>query len=118
MDAWRFESVLASRVVLCGGMEAGCALAQALAGPVTAVDPSVLVLGTSDAALSNLLVPLLQRHLYNELMGLQAGRADIMTVESVAAATLRGIAGLGINRAFECGTVPYASGIHRSSGSC
>jgi len=84
-------------------------LARALAGLVAAVDPSVLVLGTSDRSFSELLKPLLQRHLYNELIGLQASSADILMVDDVEMATLRGIAGLGINQAFAHGALPGSS---------
>jgi len=78
-------------------------LARSLTGLVAAIDPHTVVLGTASREFSALIHPLLQRHLYAELIGLDAGDAGIAIADDVATSTLRGIAGLVIERFFRDG---------------
>ncbi len=78
-------------------------LARALSGLVAAVDPHTLALGTPDTAFSQLLHKLLERHLYTELIGMNACDARVSVADVVEVTTLKGIAGLVIDRAFSSG---------------
>jgi len=78
-------------------------LARALAGIVAALDPEVLVVGSADRAFSELLRPLLQRHLRAELMGLDARDTEVLIADPVDLTTLKGMAGLVIDEAFRTG---------------
>lgn len=78
-------------------------IARAISGLVAAMDPKVVVVGTAHRQLSELLAPLLRRHLYNELIGLQASEANILAVEDVETASLRGAGGLVLDEAYRMG---------------
>lgn len=78
-------------------------LARALSGLVAVVDPHILALGTPDREFSQLLHELLERHLYTELIGMNACDAKVTVADVVEVTTIKGIAGLVIDRAFSSG---------------
>lgn len=75
-------------------------IATVLAGFVAALDPQAVILGTPNPAFSTLIRPLLQQHLYEELIGMEPAGAEILIAETVEEGSLKGIAGLVIERAF------------------
>jgi len=78
-------------------------LARALTGTIATLDPEALVIGSSSKAFSELVQPLLQRHLYTELMGFEAREAEIVIGEPTRSTTLTGVAGMVVERVFESG---------------
>lgn len=75
-------------------------LARSLAGLVTALDPTALVLGASDQALAEHLAELLRRHLDHELLGLSASGVQITAAGDAHSAVLRGAAAVIMERSF------------------
>lgn|GEM_PF-1445372 len=75
-------------------------IATVLAGFVAALDPQAVILGTPNPDFSGLIRPLLQQHLYEELIGMEPAGAEILIAETVEEGSLKGIAGLVIERAF------------------
>lgn len=88
-------------VSLLGG--AARRLARAIAGVVAAIDPLFVVLGSGNRAFSERMQPLLQRHLFTELMGLNVGHAEIRIADAIQNSTIKGIGGLVIDRALRDG---------------
>jgi len=80
--------------------EAVSRIATVLAGLVAALDPEAVILGTPNQEFSTLIRPLLQQHLYEELIGMEPAGAEILIAETVEEGSIRGIAGLVIDRAF------------------
>jgi len=78
-------------------------LARAIAGVVAAIDPMCVVVGSGSRGFSERMQPLLQRHLFSELMGLNVGHAEIRIADAIQSSTIKGIAGLVIDRAFRGG---------------
>lgn len=78
-------------------------LAGYLAGLVVAVDPQVLVLGTGDRELSGMIQKHLRRHLYAELIGLDASDTEILVADPVELSTPKGIGGLVLDDCFRRG---------------
>jgi predicted NBD/HSP70 family sugar kinase len=78
-------------------------LARAVAGIVAAIDPEVLVVGSADRAFSEILRPLLQRHLRAELMGLNARDTEVLIADPVDQTTIKGVAAVVIDNAFRLG---------------
>ncbi len=78
-------------------------LARAIAGVVAAIDPLYVVIGSGSRAFSERMQPLLQRHLFSELMGLNVGHSEIRIADAIQNSTIKGIAGLVIDRAFRDG---------------
>jgi len=72
---------------------------------LAALDPEALLLGTPDPALSRILCDLLQRRLDVELMGLGSQKVQLIVAAADTRATLRGIAGLVIDRCFRSGNL-------------
>jgi len=75
-------------------------IATVLAGFVAALDPQAVILGTPNRDFSTLIRPLLQQHLYEELIGMEPAGAEILIAETVEEGALKGIAGLVIERSF------------------
>ena len=83
-------------------------LARALAETVATIDPEVLVIGSADRAFSELLCPLLQRHLGDELMGLDARDTEVLIADPVEQTTIKGVAAVVIDKAFRLGPASRA----------
>jgi len=79
-------------------------LALALTGIIAVIDPAAILLATADKTLTKLLRPHLQRHLYNEMVGLKTSDAEIITANNAENGTLRGIAAQVIQRSFQLGS--------------
>jgi predicted NBD/HSP70 family sugar kinase len=73
-------------------------LASPLAGMVSSVDPHDIIIGTRDPALTRILAPIIEAHLYNKLEKLR--HANFRIADAVDTLSLRGIAGLVIDHAF------------------
>jgi predicted NBD/HSP70 family sugar kinase len=82
---------------------AAARLARAIAGIVVAIDPLYVVVGSGNRLLSERIQPLLQRHLFTELIGLNVGHSEIRIADATQKGTIKGIAGLAINREFHHG---------------
>ena len=78
-------------------------LVKTLAPVLAAVDPDVLVIGTDDGELSEMLSRPVERHVEAELAGMESRRAVVRTAGGLDANTLRGIAGLVIEDCFRTG---------------
>ena len=98
-DTWRGHSDVATPVL----DRATGRLARALTGTIATLDPEALVIGSSSKAFSTLVQPLLQRHLYTELIGFDAREAEIVIAEPTRATTLTGVAGMVVERVFASG---------------
>ena len=83
-------------------------LASYVAGLTVAMDPQVVVLGSEDEQFSRVLSEHLQRHLYKELLGLDAGDTEIRVALPAEMTTLKGIGGLVIESAFRNGGIKAA----------
>lgn len=83
-------------------------MSRAIAPLVVSIDPRALILGSPDQAFSELMQPLLQRHLYSELLGLFSQDAEIRIAGEVEDNTIRGAAGLVIDHAFKEGRFSLA----------
>jgi predicted NBD/HSP70 family sugar kinase len=78
-------------------------LANYVAGLAVAMDPRVVVLGSEDERFSRVLSGHLQKHLYKELLGREAGETEIRVAKPAQTTTLQGIGGLVMEAAFRNG---------------
>ncbi len=74
-------------------------LARAVAGLAAAMDSELLIVGSGHRSFTEKICPLLEEHLSSELIGLDA--ANILVAESSDLTTLKGVAGLVIEQAFD-----------------
>ncbi len=78
-------------------------IARAVAWITVELDPQVILLGTDDVAFTRILAKLLDRHIQNELMGLDMQHTEIGSARAIGDACLWGSAGLVIDNAFKEG---------------
>jgi len=91
-----------SQKKIADGIEAAITkLSFILSGAIAAIDPQVIVLGTGDEGFSHYLKQLLEPAMLRRMHGIQNMETEFKVAADVENSSLRGIAGLVIDRSFK-----------------